>query len=148
MLCMSEHVTYSTLIPGIPYKDADAAIDWLKRALGFRERAMYRNHEGIVQHAELLFGESGMLMLGTAGASPQSAQWQSLPSELGNRVTGSTYLIVPDCTPVWQKALAAKAVVLMDLRTMDYGGQSFTVRDPEGHVWSVGEYDPWAATAG
>ena len=30
---------------------------------------------------------------------------------------------------------------------MDYGGQAFTVQDPEGHHWSVGEYDPWASVA-
>ena len=27
---------------------------------------------------------------------------------------------------------------------MDYGGKAFAVRDPEGHIWSVGEYDPFA----
>ncbi len=26
---------------------------------------------------------------------------------------------------------------------MDYGGKAFTCRDPEGHVWNIGEYDPW-----
>jgi uncharacterized glyoxalase superfamily protein PhnB len=26
---------------------------------------------------------------------------------------------------------------------MDYGGRAFAVVDPEGYVWSVGEYDPW-----
>ena len=34
--------------------------------------------------------------------------------------------------------------MLLDLREMDYGGKAFTVRDPEGHIWAVGEYDPWA----
>jgi len=27
---------------------------------------------------------------------------------------------------------------------MEYGGKAFVVKDPEGYVWSVGEYDPWA----
>ena len=30
---------------------------------------------------------------------------------------------------------------------MSYGGKAFTVCDPEGYVWSVGEYDPWNAPA-
>jgi uncharacterized glyoxalase superfamily protein PhnB len=34
----------------------------------------------------------------------------------------------------------------MELRTMDYGGKAFTVRDPEGYTWAVGEYDPWKAS--
>jgi uncharacterized glyoxalase superfamily protein PhnB len=32
----------------------------------------------------------------------------------------------------------------MPLETKDYGGSGFTVRDPEGQVWSVGDYDPWS----
>ena len=27
----------------------------------------------------------------------------------------------------------------------DYGSREFTVKDPEGHSWSVGTYNPWAA---
>jgi hypothetical protein len=26
----------------------------------------------------------------------------------------------------------------------DYGGKAFIVRDPEGHIWSIGEYIPWS----
>ncbi len=25
-----------------------------------------------------------------------------------------------------------------------YGGRGYTGRDPEGHVWAFGSYDPWA----
>ncbi len=35
----------------------------------------------------------------------------------------------------------------MELQTMEYGGQAFAVRDPEGYAWSFGEYDPWAPPA-
>jgi len=39
--------------------------------------------------------------------------------------------------------LAAKAEIIMEIKTMEYGGKAFTVRDPEGYLWSVGEYSPW-----
>jgi uncharacterized glyoxalase superfamily protein PhnB len=29
--------------------------------------------------------------------------------------------------------------------TQDYGGRDYTCKDPEGHVWTFGTYDPWAA---
>lgn len=29
--------------------------------------------------------------------------------------------------------------------TQDYGGRDYTGKDPEGHVWTFGTYDPWAA---
>ena len=135
-----------SVIPSATYKDANGAIEWLKRVLGFTEHAVYRSADRAVQHAELLFG-NGMFMLGTAGLNAETGTWNATPSECGGRVTGGSYLIVKDCTPVWERVKADGAEVLLLLRTMDYGGQAFTVRDPEGHIWSVGEYDPWAASA-
>ena len=40
-------------------------------------------------------------------------------------------------------AKAAGAKIIFELVTMDYGGKAFTCRDPEGHIWNIGEYDPW-----
>jgi uncharacterized glyoxalase superfamily protein PhnB len=30
----------------------------------------------------------------------------------------------------------------MDLRDTDYGSREYSVRDPEGHLWSFGTYNP------
>ena len=62
---------------------------------------------------------------------------------LDGRVTSPLYLIVKDCEQAYARALAAKAEVMMEIKTMEYGGKAFTVRDPEGYLWSVGEYSPW-----
>jgi uncharacterized glyoxalase superfamily protein PhnB len=136
-----------TVIPSVVYRDANAGIEWLKTVLGFTEHAVYRDGDGNVAHAELLFGNNGMLMLGTFGLNKESAAWWTLPTDIGGKVTSSTYLIAKDLTPLWERAQAAGASVVAPLRTMDYGGQAFTLRDPEGHIWSLGEYDPWAATS-
>ncbi len=133
-----------SVIPSVLYRVANAGITWLVAVLGFREHSVYRDKSGVVEHAELLFGEGGMLMLGTAGRNPETAAWNALPRELDGKSTGGVYLIVPDCTPVWERAQAAATEVLMPLRTMDYGGQAFTVRDMDGHIWSLGEYNPWS----
>ncbi len=135
-----------TVIPSAVYRDANAAIEWLKRVLGFTEHAVYRTADGMVQHAELLFG-NGMFMLGTAGLNSETAGLNATPEECGGKVTGGSYLIVKDCTPAWEQARIAGAEVVLPLRTMDYGGQAFTLRDPEGHLWSLGEYDPWVVPA-
>jgi uncharacterized glyoxalase superfamily protein PhnB len=29
--------------------------------------------------------------------------------------------------------------------TQDYGGRDYTCKDPEGHVWTFGTYDPMKA---
>jgi uncharacterized glyoxalase superfamily protein PhnB len=133
----------STLIPSVRYKDAHAAIAWLERVFGMQRHAVYDHPDGTVAHAELTFG-SGMIMLGTAGANPgPMTRFYALPEEIDGRVTSPLYLITSDCDVLWTSAKAAGAEVVMELRDMDYGGKAFTVRDPEGYLWSVGEYDPW-----
>ena len=69
------------------------------------------------------------------------------PDEVGNRSTTGIYLVVPDCEPVYAATQAAGATIVMALQTMDYGGKAFTCLDPEHHLWSIGEYDPWAPHA-
>jgi uncharacterized glyoxalase superfamily protein PhnB len=133
----------STVIPGLKYKDAHAAIEWLVKALGFTKHAVHEGPNGTVAHAQLVHGETGMIMLGSATNPNEHSELNAIPSEIGGRTTSSLYLMVADCEPVWESAKAAGAKVLMELRTMEYGGRAFAVIDPEGYQWSVGEYDPW-----
>ena len=43
------------------------------------------------------------------------------------------------------EAKAAGAKILSELEKKEYGGESFTCSDPEGHIWYFGTYDPWEA---
>jgi uncharacterized glyoxalase superfamily protein PhnB len=148
MLRMSETAKIgSVLIPSLRYKDAHAAIAWLERVFGFERHAVYDGPNGTVAHAELSFG-SGMIMLGSATNSGPNTHMYATPQEIGGRVTSPLYLIVPDCAPVWERAKAAGAEIVMELKEMEYGGKAFSVRDPEEYLWSVGEYDPWAFASG
>jgi len=133
----------SAVMPSFRYKDAQAAIAWLETVLGFERKAVFEGPGGTVGHAELTFGETGMIMLGSATNSSPYPDMTALPSEIGGRTTSATYVIVADCDPVYARAQAVGATFLMELRTMEYGGKAFTVVDPEGYVWAVGEYDPW-----
>jgi uncharacterized glyoxalase superfamily protein PhnB len=132
----------SILIPSLRYKDAPAAIGWLEQAFGFERHAVYDGPDGTVAHAELRFG-NGMVMLGSSGNKRPLQHLCVTPAEIGGRVTSPLYLIVKDWERAYARALAAKAEVIMEIETMEYGGKAFTVRDPEGYLWSVGEYSPW-----
>ncbi len=134
--------TGSMVIPSFRYRDAQAAIVWLETVLGFSRKAVYEKADGTVEHAELTLG-TGMIMLGSASNVSPYPHKAGTPVELGGKVTSPAYLIVEDCEPVWERAQGAGAEVLLTLTTMPYGGKAFTVSDPEGFVWSVGEYDPW-----
>ena len=132
----------SVLIPSLRYKDAHAAIVWLEKAFGFVRHAVYDGPDGTVAHAQLTYG-TGMVMLGSSTNASPHGHLYATPAEIGGRVTSPLYLIAEDCEAVYASAKAAGAEVVMELKTMEYGGQAFAVLDPEGYLWSVGQYDPW-----
>jgi hypothetical protein len=51
------------LFPALRYQDAEAAVRFLKEALGAEEKAVHLGADGAVQHAELAIGV-GIFMLG------------------------------------------------------------------------------------
>ena len=116
---MSGHAkpTAVTMITTMLYREADAAVEWLCRTFDFHPYAVYRGDDGKVIHAELTFG-NGMC-------------------------THSVYVIVGDIDVHHAHAVAEGADIVMPLREVGEGGRSYSVRDPEGHAWSFGTYDPW-----
>lgn len=136
----------STLISSLRYRNALAGIDWLVRAFGFEKKAVYIGPNDTVAHAELTFG-SGMVMLGSVSKEGDYAKLMVQPDEIDFRETKGIYVVVPDADAVYATAKAAGAEMVMDIRDMEYGGRAFTCRDPEGHLWSVGSYDPWSTSS-
>jgi uncharacterized glyoxalase superfamily protein PhnB len=127
-----------TIFPSFTYEDAEAAIGWLGAALGFEPQAVHRDDAGTVAHAELRLGDQ-MIMLGTA-RSPDPLGRVG-PARAGG-VTCLTYIAIDDPDALFQRATGAGAEVVMPLTDTDYGSRDFSVRDPEGHVWSFGTYRP------
>ncbi|MES2257756.1 MAG: VOC family protein [Pseudomonadota bacterium] len=133
--------TRATVIPCMRYRDAPAAIEWLCRVLGFEQSMVVPNQDGTIAHAQLSYG-NGMIMLGSIVDS-EYGRLMTQPSDTGMAVTQSCYLIVNDVDQVHARAIDAGAAIVMALRDEDYGGRGFTCRDLEGHLWSIGSYDPW-----
>ncbi len=132
----------STLIPSLRYRDAVAAIDWLGRAFGFQKHAVHMGPNNTVAHAQLTFG-GGMIMLGSVDNGSEYGKNIVQPDEINLRETQTTYFVVPDADAVYATAKAAGATIVADIVDMDYGGRAFSCRDLEGHLWSIGTYDPW-----
>ena len=133
--------TTSTLIPAMRYRDAPAAIEWLCAAFGFEKHLVVPDDHGGIAHAELSFG-NGMIMLGGVKKGEFDA-YLIQPDETGGRQTQSSYLIVADADAHYAQATVAGANILIEIKDEDYGGRGYSCRDPEGHVWSFGTYDPW-----
>lgn len=131
----------STVIPALRYRDAPAAIDWLCGVVGFARHQVFANPDGTIAHAELTLG-GGMLMLGSQKDDAYGRSFIT-PVETGGRETRSAYIVVSDADAVYARAQAAGAVIVRPIEETHYGSREFTLKDPEGHSWSVGTYDPW-----
>jgi uncharacterized glyoxalase superfamily protein PhnB len=127
----------SRLIPTMRYQDAPAAIDWLVRAFGMEKQLVIPNPDGTIAHAQLRFG-SDFIMVGT---SKDDALGLKSPRELGG-VTMSVYIYIPNIDEHYDRAKAAGAEMVIDLKNTDYGSREYSARDPEGHLWHFGTYLP------
>lgn len=136
----------SSVIPCLRYRDAVAAIEWLSEAFGFEKHAVHSNPDGTIAHAQLVFG-NGMVMLSSVIAGTPHGDLMRQPDEIGGVETQTPCLIVSDADAIFATAKAAGATIVREIADMDYGGRAFTCRDPEGHIWSIGSYDPWETEA-
>jgi uncharacterized glyoxalase superfamily protein PhnB len=119
------------IFPALRYRDANAAIAFLKDAFGFSEKSVYRGDDGVVHHAELQLG-AGIVMLGqVADHEPPSA-------------AQTIYVAVADADAHYAQAKAAGAEITREIMDMDYGSREYGAHDLEGYSWSFGTYDPYA----
>jgi uncharacterized glyoxalase superfamily protein PhnB len=138
--------TRSSAIPCLRYRDAPAAIEWLCRVFGFEKQLVVPIEGGGIAHAQLVHG-AGMIMLGSASRESAYGELVKMPSELGGAQTQTVYLVVPDADAVYARVKAAGVKITLEIKDEDYGGRGFSCYDLEGHLWSVGTYDPWAEEA-
>jgi uncharacterized glyoxalase superfamily protein PhnB len=122
------------IIPTLRYDDARAAITWLVDTLGFTPSFVTPETGEKVGHAQLRWG-NGMVMLAskTDGGDGRLAVEQG-PSWV--------YVVVDDIDAHHARAVERGAEILQPLTEEGYGGKGYSVRDPEGNVWSVGTYRP------
>lgn len=118
------------------FADAVAGIRFMVDVLGFEEQLVVRGADpDVIEHSQLRWPEGGIVQAATAsrGGNPFS-----------QRPTGteSLYVITADPLMVYERCLAAGAEVLMPPMSPDYDplGTVFSIRDPEGNIWSFGTY--------
>jgi len=121
--------------PTFIYDDARAAIDFLERAFGFTPTLIVPNDadDSVIEHCQLSGPEGGGIMLGTANRPG---------NKFSQRPTGasSTYVVTSMPDELYDRAVAAGAEVFHELEDQDYGSRDFSIRDPEGNIWSFGTY--------
>jgi uncharacterized glyoxalase superfamily protein PhnB len=133
--------TRATVIPCLRYRDAPKMIDWLCDTFGFEKQLVVPGPDNTIVHSQLSFG-NGMIMVGSTIDS-EFGRFMAQPGEVGGRETQAAYVTVNDVDALYQRAQANGASFVIPIKDEDYGGRDFTCRDPEGHLWSFGTYDPW-----
>lgn len=129
----------SNIIPAIRYKNCQVAIEWLCEVLGFKKHVVYES-DGIVHHGELSFG-NGMIMVGTYRDLPYDSIIK-VPEDIENINTQSAYIFVDDLKRHYDHARAKGASIVLPLKEEPHGS-GYTCRDPEGYLWSFGDFNPW-----
>jgi uncharacterized glyoxalase superfamily protein PhnB len=123
------------------YRDVAAASDWLCSAFGFEKQTVLADDNGAPLYVQLTFGRA-MLMLAPVRPSPIDS-YMKQPDEIGGAETQSGYYVVADADAHYARAKAAGAAIVLEIEDDDFGGRTYTCRDPEGHIWTFGTYDPW-----
>jgi PhnB protein len=132
---------YPTVIPMIAYEDGIAAIEWLERAFGFRERKDARQMwpDGTLSHAEMEVGD-GLIMLATPTPDYESPRRHRQTCEQAGKWSSVPYIIdgvlvyVDDVNAHYQRARAAGATFLSEIEDGP-PGRRYRAEDLEGHRW-------------
>src|SRR5215471_458061 len=123
------------------YRDVAAASDWLCAAFGFQKHFVATSETGVVHYAQLTF-DSAMFMLALVRDTALN-KYMKQPDEIGGAETQSCYLLVSDADAHCARARSSGAEIILDIQDDDFGGRGYACRDPEGHIWNFGTYDPW-----
>ena len=133
------------VVPMISYEDGIAALEWLRRAFGFRETARRTTPDGKLSHGEMAAG-NGLIMLASPTPeyrSPkrhrevceQARKWSTVPW-----IIDGVLVYVNNLDRHFERAKAAGAAILS---VIEEGppGRRYRAEDLEGHRWFFFETD-------
>ena len=130
---------YPGVIPMIAYADGPAALDWLVRVFGFRERERRVSKDGRLEHGEVDTGH-GVIMLATPSPHYQGPRRHREGCEAARKWSEVPYIIdgvlvyVDDVEAHFERARAGGANILSELEVGE-NGKRYRAEDLEGHRW-------------
>jgi PhnB protein len=114
---------YGTATPYLIVNDAAKLLDFLKSAFSAKVKEEHRMPDGRVMHADVMIGDSHVMMGQASERWPES--------------TGSILLYVPDADRSYEAALKAGAKALQEVGDQFYGDRMGGVVDPCGVTWWI-----------
>ena len=122
---------FHSVTPSLTVRDAAAAIEFYKKALGAEELMRMPMPNGKIGHAEIKVGDSIIFL---NDEFPEMGN--KSPQTLGGN-SSALYLYVEDVDKAFKRATDAGATTKMPVSDMFWGDRYGQVVDPFGHVWGL-----------
>lgn len=120
-------MTFTEVVPYLYYPDADAALDWLERVLGFGPSTRWRLGGPATREADISVGGSRISISGRAAGE--------------NEGGGALVIVhVEDIDGLFRRVADAEPSLPLERPELQaYGPRTFTVCDPWGYRWNFWE---------
>ncbi len=116
-----------SIVPYLTFRNADATLAFLTAGLGFEVTTEQRGDDGALVHVELV-REDAVVMGGSGDIVPSAAP--------------GVYLVVTDVEELHPRLLELGASEVYPPEQTEWGTWRSRVRDPDGHEWTIGTYQP------
>lgn len=120
------------------YRDAPAALGWLRKVLGFETVFEVPDDKGGIAHSELRSGDAAIVVFSDHDGYDR-------PAIKGETTGHGGYLSVAaesDVDAVHAAALDVGATVVWTPELTEWGNYRCRILDPEGFEWTVGTHKP------
>lgn len=123
---------FHTATPYMTVRDAANAIEFYKEIFGAKEIFRWDDPDGGVRHAEVMIGDSPLML---TGESPEFGM--SGPQSFGGSPV-HIFLYVEDADALFDQAIAAGATEFepVEYHELD-GDRRGGITDPFGHIWHI-----------
>ena len=118
----------------VGFADVNAGLRLLSDGLGFHVSSTHRDASGWFQYSEARWPDGGGVVFGSRG---RLGAWGALGPQ-------GVHVVAAEASTVdaaWPRVKARDDVeVLQELHDGEYESHEFSVRDRDGHLWTVGTY--------
>lgn len=136
----SSNLPAPNLMPLMRYRDLAEAMSWLEQAFEFEKQVAVSDSDGSLIYGQMTY--RGSLMMMGAVRETDLDKLMRQPDEVGNVETQSCYIVVEDADTHFARAQDAGAEIVLELKSDGLGRRGYSCRDPQGHIWNFGTYNP------
>ena len=141
----SSNLPAPSLMPLMRYRDLAEAMSWLEEAFDFEKQVAVSDSDGSLIYGQMTY-RGGLMMMGAVRDTDLDKLMRQ-PDEVGGVETQSCYIVVEDADAHFARAQDAGAEIVLELKSDGHGRRGYSCRDPQGHIWNFGTYNPGKALA-